>query len=157
MGWVQINLKVDEAVAREWRRRAAEAGHPSIRKWLESITIEPEPGLADRVAAHEARLTALEAAVRGGPVAELKPEPLPAMPEPQPVAEAITTKQLAARLNLSPEALAAQIRRAHGKGGIRPGLEHAGWRCVGHRPSSAGGPQRAVWEPVGSSRGSEAV
>lgn len=164
MALVQLNLKVPPAVASDWRRRAAEAGHRSVRDWLLatlSPTAESAPDLADRVAALEAELTALRdavAALQERPVPPVRsvssPRPLqrPAAPAGAVPAGGIETPELAVLLGIRRHTLNEQIRRA---GGPQPGLELHGWRCIGTRPADRGGPPRAVWIPAATADGTE--
>lgn len=149
MASVQLNVKLPEAIAADWRQRAKDAGYPTVRDWLlRVLTPEAEPvaGLADRVAALEAAVAALEAAV-----AALQQAPAgrrvvrPIAPVEAPPGEALDTSQLAAYLGVKRGTFNARIQRA---GGTVAGLVIDGWRCTGVHPSPRGGPDRAHWVPA---------
>lgn len=139
---VQLNLKIPEVIATDWRQRAKDAGHASVRDWLLSVLnpeAEPVAGLADRVAALEAAVAALQQAPPTRRVV------MPTAPAEAAPGEPLDTPQLAARLGIQRGTLNTRIRRA---GGPVPGLVIDGWRCLGMGPARAGGADRAYWVPA---------
>lgn len=114
----------------------------------------PSSDLDQRLAALEQRLDALERSPeRGRPpspkrVSAPSPEKVrPPSPERAiPLAgEAITTGELADRLQMKRGSLNERLRRA---GGAAIGLELDGWRIVGKTKPARGGPAQWVWLPA---------
>ncbi len=139
---VQINIKLPEAIAKDWRQRARYAGFASVRDWLLSVLnpeAEPVAGLADRVAALEAAVAALQQAPPTRRVV------MPAAPAEAAPGEALSTSEVATRLGISRAGMNARIKRA---GGPVPGLVIDGWRCLGLQRSRTGGSDRAYWLPA---------
>lgn len=140
----QVNLKLPAAVAADWKRRAAAAGHDTIRAWLLSIVgteDQPDDGLT--LQSLDRRLCALEAAA-AGPV---RPVPAPraaAAPE-APVGAPdgpLFTADLARLLGRNRQAMNARAAA----GGL--GTTVDGWVVAGQVRPPSGGPMRWIWEPV---------
>ena len=104
-------------------------------------------GLADRLAAVEARLLTLEqsAVPRSRPPRSLD-RVTPAIPQPSqpdPSATDRTTAELADALGVKRSSLNERLRR---QGGAREGLLlPEGWLCTGQARSARGGPPRWLW------------
>lgn len=142
MASVQLNLKLPPAIAADWRQRAKDAGCPTVRDWLLRVLnpeAEPVAGLADRIAALEAAVAALQQAPAGRRVVR------PIAPVEAPPGDALDTSQLAAHLGVKRGTFNARIQRA---GGTVAGLVIDGWRCTGVHPSPRGGPDRGYWVPA---------
>lgn len=140
----QINLKLPATVAADWRRRAAAAGHDTIRSWLLSI-VGTEDHLDDGLTLQslDRRLCALEAAAAG----PARPVPTPrAAVASEALVEAsdgpLLTADLARLLGRSLKALTARASA----GGI--GTVVDGWVVTGQVKLPSGGPMRWIWEPV---------
>ncbi len=154
MALLQLNLKLPPAVLADWKERAA-AKRLSVRDWLLSELAPAAPAapaldpLADRVAALEAAVAALEAqSPRSLRPPRVAPAAAPAsLPLIDPPAAAIETAVLADRLGMRRGTLNARISRA---GGACEGLEVEGWRCLGRAIPARGGPPRALWVPAES-------
>jgi hypothetical protein len=153
----QINLKIQPALAAEWRRRAAADGL-GLTAWVVARVSEAlagagspvGPPAADDLARRIERLESLMAVMmdrqRRGPAPAAPVASRPPATTPAP-AEAITTGELADRLGIRRASFNARVSRA---GGLRVGVEVSGWRCVGLQPSDRGGPPRGLWVPAGT-------
>lgn len=140
----QINLKVPTTVAADWKRRAAAAGHSTIRAWLLSV-VGTEGHLDDGLTLQslDRRLCALETAAAGParPVSAPRAAAAPEAPVGAPDGPLLTA-DLARRLGRSAKALASRASA----GGL--GTVVDGWVVTGQVKPPSGGPMRWIWEPV---------
>ena len=105
----------------------------------------PDP----RLAALEARVTALEARPMGSPLPPAAPLSAPPVAPPAAVIQMeggqLTTAQLAAHLGIKRGTINARLHRRKGD---EIGAIESGWRCVGRVASAQGGPLQWAWEQI---------
>lgn len=141
---VQLNLKMPAALVQELKAQAQHQGitlTALVEHRLAGSYLPASSDLADRLAAVENRLAALEV----GPVrAHVAPKPA----SPKPVAvithtgDGITTAALADLLGMKRGTLNARIGRA---GGLQPGLVIDEYQCCEVVTPDRGGPARGIW------------
>ena len=183
----QLAIELPPELLQRLKTHAAANDQPVaalVRRWIEAgldgalragAAGPDAPGLADRVAALEAAVTALQqqpaprsprppkppAADLGDPLDEQPPlgaqEQL-SLEDPRPSAwiqlppvdapeGAITTVQLAERTGTNKNGWNNWARDKN-PGAVRHHPEAGSWKLVGRFPSGSGGPDRCMWEPV---------
>lgn len=142
----QLNLKLSPAVLADWKQRAA-AKRLTIREWLLSELAPAAPpapdSLAERVAALEAAVLALEAVAARSATTTPSPSAVPsAALEALPDGEQMEGRRLAELLGIAHTTLSAQARRQ----GV--GAQRDGWRFIGRSKTAGAGPDRHIWQRV---------
>jgi len=164
----QLNLRLAPELLERLERTAAATGTTVAalcRGWILNgldggLAASSEPsstvssdGLAERLAAVEARLAALEAGARvGAGEAPPSPEPAPLPPVPPPPAEphegtVFSAAELGDITGTNPK---GWINWAQGKeaGAVRVHPQAGSWELLGKRPDPRGGPARVVFRRV---------
>jgi hypothetical protein len=180
----QLAIELPPELLQRLKTHAAANDQPVaalVRRWIEAglggalkagAAAPDATGLADRVAALEAAVAALQQ--QGTPRAPRIPKPpageplelafdlSPAAPKPEPLplaggsqiphagdapAAAITTVQLADQTGTNKNGWNNWARDKN-PGAVRHHPEAGSWRLVGRFPSGSGGPDRCMWEPA---------
>ena len=120
-----------------------------IRAGVATAAPSPADGTDPRLAALEARVTALESRPMGSPLPPAASLSVPPVAPPAAVIQMeggrLTTAQLAAHLGTKRGTINARLNRRKGD---EIGAIETGWRCVGRVASAQGGPLQWVWEQI---------